>query len=333
MTRAAVLAGVGATVPPRVVTNDELARRLDTSDEWIRTRTGIVQRHVIDPGMTTGDLAVEAGQRALKSAGTTTVDLVVLATTTPDRPCPATAPSVATRIGLVGVPAFDVAAVCSGFLYALQVGADAIAAGHAERVLVIGAETFSTILDPADRSTAAIFGDGAGAVVLRAGQPDEPGAVRHVQLGSDGSMADLITVRGGGAEERSGGRPPLPEDAYFRMAGKSVFFTAVRRMAESSRTVLERTGWQVTDVDRVVAHQANVRIIHAVAEQLGIPADRAVINIDRVGNTSAASIPLALADGAADGRLTPGDRVLLTAFGGGATWGAATLTWPDVMVG
>ncbi|MFG2919331.1 beta-ketoacyl-ACP synthase III [Kitasatospora sp. NPDC048298] len=333
MTRAAVLAGVGATVPPRVVTNAELAQRLDTSDEWIRTRTGIAQRYVVDPGMTTGDLAVEAGQRALKSAGTTTVDLVVLATTTPDRLCPATAPSVATRIGLVGVPAFDVAAVCSGFLYALQAGAAAIAAGHAESVLVIGAETFSTILDPEDRSTRAIFGDGAGAVVLRAGQPDEPGAVRQIRLGSDGSMADLITVRGGGAEERTSGRPPRPEDAYFRMDGKSVFFTAVRRMTESSLEALARTGWQVADVDRIVAHQANVRIVHAVADQLGVPTDRAVLNIDRVGNTSAASIPLALADGALDGRLTPGDRVLLTAFGGGATWGAATLTWPAVTPG
>ncbi|MER7674469.1 beta-ketoacyl-ACP synthase III [Kitasatospora sp. NPDC096128] len=333
MTRAAVLAGVGATVPPRVVTNDELARLLDTSDEWIRTRTGIAQRHVVDPGMTTGDLAVEAGQRALKSAGATTVDLVVLATTTPDRLCPATAPSVATRIGLVGVPAFDVAAVCSGFLYALQTGAAAVVAGHADSVLVIGAEAFSTILDPADRSTRAIFGDGAGAVVLRAGRPEEPGAVRQIRLGSDGSLADLITVRGGGTEERTGERPARPEDAYFRMDGKSVFFTAVRRMTESSQAVLERTGWQVADVDRIVAHQANVRIVHAVADQLGIPADRAVLNIDRVGNTSAASIPLALADGAADGRLTSGDKVLLTAFGGGATWGSATLIWPDVTPG
>ncbi|MEW2296409.1 beta-ketoacyl-ACP synthase III [Streptomyces sp. NPDC006743] len=333
MTRAAVIAGVGGHVPPRVVTNDDLARHLDTSDHWIRTRTGIATRHVVDPGTSTGDLAVEAGRRALKNAGADGADLVIVATTTPDRPCPATAPAVADRLGLTGVPAFDVAAVCSGFLYALQAGAAAVTAGFAGRVLVIGAESFSTILDPGDRTTSVIFGDGAGAVLLRAGTRDEPGAVLDVDLGSDGSLADLITVRGGGAEERSRGGTPRPEDRYFRMDGKSVFFAAVRRMAQSSRTVLERTGWQVAQVDRLVAHQANTRIIHAVAEQLGLPPDRAVTNIEHVGNTSAASVPLALADGLADGTLRAGHRVLLTAFGGGATWGSATLTWPDLPAG
>ncbi|MFD8009706.1 beta-ketoacyl-ACP synthase III [Streptomyces sp. NPDC058955] len=334
MTRAAVIAGVGGFVPPRVVTNDELAQRLDTSDAWIRTRTGIAQRHVVDPGTTTGDLAVEAGARALKNAadadgtGRATADLVIVATTTPDRLCPATAPSVATRLGLTDVPAYDIAAVCSGFVYALQAGAAAVTSGFADRVLVIGAESFSTILDPGDRTTSVIFGDGAGAVLLRAGTPDEPGAVRDVHLGSDGAMADLITVRGGGAEERSRGGAPREEDRYFRMEGKSVFFAAVRRMAESSRTVLGRTGWAVEDVDHLVGHQANSRILHAVAEQLGLPPERAVLNIDRVGNTSAASIPLALVDAVADGSLRAGDRLLLTAFGGGATWGSATLTWP-----
>ncbi|MEW2421476.1 beta-ketoacyl-ACP synthase III [Streptomyces nigra] len=333
MNRAAVLAGVGGFVPPRVVTNEELSRRLDTSDAWIRTRTGIAERRVVDAGTSTGDLAVEAGGRALKNAGADGADLVVVATTTPDRPCPATAPTVAARLGLAGVPAYDVAAVCSGFLYALQAGASAVTAGFADRVLVIGAESYSTILDPEDRTTSVIFGDGAGAVLLRAGERTEPGAVLDVHLGSDGAMADLITVRGGGSEERSRGGTPRPEDRYFRMDGKSVFFAAVRRMAESSRTVLARTGWEIEDVDRLVAHQANVRIIHAVAEQLGLPPERAVLNIERVGNTSAASIPLALADGLADGTLRQGDRVLLTAFGGGATWGSATLVWPGLPIG
>ena len=328
MTRAAVIAGVGGFVPPRVVTNDELARRLDTSDTWIRTRTGIAQRHVVDAGMTTSDLAVEAGLRALDNAGVDGADLVIVATATPDRPCPATAPTVAARMGLAEVPAYDVAAVCSGFLYALQAGTASVISGFAERVLIIGAESFSTILDPADRTTSVIFGDGAGAVLLRAGVSHELGAVLGVQLGSDGSMADLITVRGGGSEERSQGREPNPQDRYFRMDGKAVFSAAVRRMAQSARAVLSRTGWEVTDVDRLVSHQANIRIIHAVAEQLGLPTERAVLNIERVGNTSAASIPLALADGMADGTLAAGDRVLLTAFGGGATWGSATLTWP-----
>ncbi|MFK4866005.1 beta-ketoacyl-ACP synthase III [Streptomyces sp. CSMPJR101] len=333
MNRAAVLAGVGGFVPPRVVTNEELSRRLDTSDAWIRTRTGIAERRVVDAGTSTGDLAVEAGGRALKNAGADGADLLVVATTTPDRPCPATAPTVAARLGLAGVPAYDVAAVCSGFLYALQAGASAVTAGFADRVLVIGAESYSTILDPEDRTTSVIFGDGAGAVLLRAGERTEPGAVLDVHLGSDGAMADLITVRGGGSEERSRGGTPRPEDRYFRMDGKSVFFAAVRRMAESSRTVLARTGWEIEDVDRLVAHQANVRIIHAVAEQLGLPPERAVLNIERVGNTSAASIPLALADGLADGTLRQGDRVLLTAFGGGATWGSATLVWPGLPIG
>ncbi|GAA1890215.1 beta-ketoacyl-ACP synthase III [Streptantibioticus ferralitis] len=333
MSRAAVVAGVGGYVPPRVVTNDELAQRLDTSDTWIRTRTGIAQRHVVDAGTTTSDLAVEAGLRALKNASADGADLVIVATTTPDRPCPATAPAVAARLGLTDVPAYDVAAVCSGFVYALQAGSAAVTARFAERVLVIGAESFSTILDPADRTTSVIFGDGAGAVLLRAGEREEPGAVLDVHLGSDGSMADLITVRGGGVEERTRGAEPRPEDRYFRMDGKSVFFAAVRHMAESSRTVLASTGWEVADIDRLVGHQANIRIIQAVADQLGLPPERAVLNIDRVGNTSAASIPLALADGMANGLLTAGDRVLLTAFGGGATWGSATLTWPDLPVG
>ncbi|MYR03355.1 MULTISPECIES: beta-ketoacyl-ACP synthase III [unclassified Streptomyces] len=330
MTRAAVIAGVGGHVPARVVTNDELAQRLDTSDDWIRSRTGIARRHVVEPGVTTSDLAAEAGRRALKNSGHDSVDLVIVATTSPDRPCPATAPTVAAKLGLGEVPAYDVAAVCSGFLYALQAGAAAVLAGHAEHVLVIGAEAFSTLLSPTDRTTAVIFGDGAGAVLLRAGRADEPGAVHDIHLASDGTMADLITIRGGGAEERSSGLPPREEDRYFRMEGKSVFFAAVRRMTQSALTVLSHTGWDVAQVDRLVGHQANTRILHAVADQLGMPPERAVINIDQVGNTSAASIPLALAHGMTEGELRTGDRVLLTAFGGGATWGAATVTWPDL---
>ncbi|MEU2656379.1 beta-ketoacyl-ACP synthase III [Streptomyces sp. NPDC007325] len=332
MNRAAVIAGVGGHVPARVVTNDELATRFDTSDAWIRSRTGIAQRHVIDAGVTTSDLAAEAGRRALKNAGEDAADLVIVATTSPDRPCPATAPTVAAKIGLGEVPAYDVAAVCSGFLYGLQAGAGAVLAGYARRVLVIGAEAFSTLLSPTDRTTAVIFGDGAGAVLLRPGRADEPGAVHDIHLASDGTMADLITVRGGGAEERAGGGTPREEHRYFQMEGKSVFHAAVRRMTQSSRTTLARTGWEIEQVDRLVGHQANTRILHAVAEQLGLPPERAVINIDRVGNTSAASIPLALADGMERGELRTGDRVLLTAFGGGATWGSATVTWPDLPV-
>ncbi|MFF4292534.1 beta-ketoacyl-ACP synthase III [Streptomyces vinaceus] len=335
--RTAVLAGLGTYVPPRVVTNEELSRTMDTSDEWIRTRTGITQRHWADPGTATGDLAVEAGERALKSAGSGEVDLVVLATTTPDHPCPATAPEVASRLGLRGVAAYDVAAVCSGFVYGLASAAGAIAAGIADRVLVIGAETYSTILDPEDRTTSVIFGDGAGAVVLRAGEPTEPGALLGYDLGSDGSLKDLIIVPGGGSRQRSAAAAPgAPEpdraDAYFSMQGKAVFRHAVTRMAASSQAMLDRAGWAADSVDRFVGHQANVRILHAVADQLGMERERTVVNLDRVGNTSAASIPLALADAVAGGQVTPGDRVLMSAFGGGVTWGSTALVWPEITV-
>ncbi|MFE2143773.1 beta-ketoacyl-ACP synthase III [Streptomyces sp. NPDC059456] len=333
--RAAVLAGLGTYVPPRVVTNEDLSLTMDTSDEWIRTRTGITQRHWADPGTATGDLAVAAGERALKSAGSDAVDLVVLATTTPDHPCPATAPEVASRLGLQNVAAYDIAAVCSGFVYGLASAAGAIAAGIAERVLVIGAETYSTILNPDDRTTSVIFGDGAGAVVLRAGDATEPGALLGHDLGSDGSLKDLIIVPGGGSRQRSaaaapGAPEPDPADAYFSMQGKPVFRHAVTRMAASSQAMLDRAGWPAESVDWFVGHQANVRILHAVADQLGMPRDRTVVNLDRVGNTSAASIPLALSDAVAAGRITPGDRVLMSAFGGGVTWGSTALVWPDI---
>jgi 3-oxoacyl-[acyl-carrier-protein] synthase-3 len=329
MTRSAIVVGLGAALPPRIVTNQMLSERLDTTDEWIYSRTGIRERHMVEPGTSTGDLATEAAERALKSAGVSAVDMVVLATTTPDRPCPATAPDVATRLGLVGVPAFDVAAVCSGFVYGLAIGASVISGGLAESVLVIGAEAFTTIIDPDDRTTAAIFGDGAGAVVLRAGESSDPGALLAFDLGSDGGMVDLITVPAGGAQQKV---PTGPADQYFQMQGRPTFMNAVQRMEKSTRTVLERVGWAAADVDRLVGHQANVRILHSVADGLGIPRDRAVINLDRVGNTAAASIPLALHDAAAAGTLHTGERVVLTAFGGGATWGSVALTWPDLTV-
>ena len=332
MSRAAVLRGLGAVVPPRVVTNDELAQRLDTSDAWIRSRTGIAQRHVSAPGTATSDLAVDAGARALKAADRDHVDLVVVATTTPDHPCPATAPTVASRLGLGTVAAYDIAAVCTGFLYGLSTATAAIVSGMAESVLVIGAETYSSILNPNDRTTSVIFGDGAGAVVLTAGDREEPGAVLEVDLGSDGTLAELIMIPAGGSRQRLSGLPVSPDDTYFRMDGKRVFRSAVERMEGAARTVLERTGWTVDSVDRFVGHQANVRILATVAEQLGVPRDRVVVNLDKVGNTSAASIPLALADAANSGGLAVGERVLLAAFGGGVTWGASALVWPDISV-
>ncbi|MER6997778.1 beta-ketoacyl-ACP synthase III [Streptomyces sp. NPDC000410] len=330
MTRAAVICGLGTWVPPRVVTNDMLAAELDTSDEWIRTRTGITRRHVVNPGVSTGHLATEAGRRALESAGVTGVDVVVVATSTPDRPCPATAPVVASRLGLSGVAAFDVAAVCTGFVYGLATAAGLIGTSVAKTALVIGADTFSTILDPGDRTTRVIFGDGAGAVVLRAGDHEEAGALRGFDLGSDGRGVDLITVPAGGSEQRGSGVTAEEADTYFHMDGPQVFARAVRHMTSSVRSVLKDVAWDAEDIDHVVPHQANVRILDACARELGVSADRVVKNVDRVGNTVAASIPLALADASADGRLEAGQRVVLTGFGGGLSWGSAALTWPGI---
>jgi 3-oxoacyl-(acyl-carrier-protein) synthase III len=331
MSRAAVLEGLGAAVPAQVITNDMLATRMDTSDEWIYSRTGIRERRLIDRGVTTSDLATEAGRRALKSAGITTVDAVVLATTTPDHQCPATAPTVSSRLDMGTVPAYDVAAVCSGFVYALTTGAGLIALGTAERVLVIGADAFTTIINPDDRNTAPIFGDGAGAVVLRAGDSTEWGALHDFELCSDGNLADLIIVPAGGAKQRASGRDATPEEYFLTMQGKEVFRNAVIRMAEAAHTVLDRSGWPIESVDWLVGHQANARILRAVSQRLGLPQERAFLNIDRYGNTAAGSIPLALDEAAATGKLQPGHRVLLTAFGAGATWGAITLVWPDVL--
>lgn len=329
--RAPVLCGLGSWLPPRVVDNAEVASRLDTSDEWIRTRTGIRQRHVVEAGMSTSDLAVEAGHRALKSASIEHVDAVVLATTTPDRPCPATAPEVASRIGQAGCAAIDINAVCTGFLYGLATGAGMLAAGTADTVLVIGADTFSTIVNPSCRTAGAIFGDGAGAVVLRAGDPDELGAIGPFDLGSDGEGADLIMVPGGGSRQRASGRPPADDDRYFTMVGKTVFLKALNHMTASTEAVLAKAGLTVHDVDKFVYHQANARILTNVASQLRQPRHKFVQNIDLVGNTAAASVPIALATANDSGELRPGYRVLLGAFGGGLTWGSTVLRWPEIV--
>lgn len=323
----AAIEGLGTCVPPRAVTNAELAEHLDTTDEWVRTRTGVEQRYVADPGTSTADLAVEAGARALKSAGGGPVDTVVVATTTPDRVCPTTGPEVASRLGLPQVAAFDVHGACAGFIYGLATSVGLLASGAAERVLMIGAETMSRMVDPTDRTTAPLFGDGAGAVVLRrAASDDEPGAVGPFDLGSDGDLSELLVVDAGGSR-RPADAESFGQGAHFlRMDGREVYRQAIRRMVESSRSVLDRAGMAVSDVDRLVGHQANVRILDAVADRLGVPAERRVVNVARYGNTSAASIPLALAD--LD--LEPGQRVLITAFGAGLSWGSTIILWPDL---
>lgn len=327
--RAAVLEGIGVHVPPRVVSNDDLTTFLDTNDAWIRSRTGIEERRVADDDVATAELAVEAGGRALKSAGGGRVDAIVLATMTPDRLCPSTAPEVAARLDHPGITAMDVGAACSGFVYALATAAGFIAVGVADRVLVIGAETMYRFMSPEDRGTKVLFGDGAGAVVLRAGTPDELGAVGPFDLGADGGGSEMLHIAAGGSRLQ-GNRPEVTDrDFYLRMDGKQVYRQAVRQMVESSQAVLAAAGWAVTDVDRLIAHQANIRIIDAVADRLALPADRRFTNLQRYGNTSAASIPLALAE--AD--LAAGDKILMTAFGSGLTWGSAVMTWPEVTIG
>ncbi|HJP80528.1 MAG TPA: beta-ketoacyl-ACP synthase III [Pseudonocardiaceae bacterium] len=326
----AILCGVGGCVPNSVTTNADLAQRLDTTDEWIRTRTGIRQRHVVSNGESTSDLAVRAGRAALKSAGVDSVDLVVLATTTPDHPCPATAPAVARALGLDRVAAFDLNAVCTGFVYGLATVAGFLETGLAERVLLIGADTFSTILDPADRNTAPIFGDGAGAVVLRRGNADEPGALLAFDLGSDGDLAELIAIPDGGSKHPLSVGQAVTGEHRFGMQGRAVYRHATRWMTASARAVLAQVGWQPGDVDLFVGHQANQRILETVGHDLNLAPERVFVNVDRVGNTVAASIPLALADACAAGVLRPGHRLVLTAFGGGITWGSVALTWPQL---
>ncbi|MEV5013912.1 beta-ketoacyl-ACP synthase III [Streptomyces sp. NPDC053780] len=308
----AVVTGLGTCLPETVVTNDELSRHLDTDHAWIHSRTGIERRRRVSAGTTTGDLAVAAGAAALKSAGRDDCDLVLLATTTPDRRCPATAPRVASRLGLRAA-AFDLSAVCSGFVYGLSVADAMITAGTCERALVIGADVYSSIVDPGDRGTAVVFGDGAGAVLLERGRTGDPGAVLHTELGSDGTGDDLITIP--------------PDGDHLTMQGSDVYARAVTTMTESARSVAAHVGWDLADVDAFVGHQANLRILTSVAKRLGLPRERVVSNIADVANTAAASIPLALADAAAEGRVGSGDRLLLTAFGGGLTWGSAAVVW------
>lgn len=328
---AMVLVGLGAHLPDRVVTNDELAAVMNTSDEWIASRTGIRQRRWAASGETSMHLAVEAGREALKATadGVTEVDAVVVATMTPDRQCPATAPEVAAALGLGPVPAFDVGAICSGFVYAAATAQGLIAAGTARRVLVIGTETMSHVLHHTDRNTRVIFGDGAGAVVVRAGDPDELGAFGPFDLGADGSASDLIRIDASGG--RAAGSVAAEErDRYLVMEGREVYRRAIPAMVASSHAAVERRGWRMADIDGVIGHQANVRILDAVAERLGLDPSRSFINLDRVGNTSAASVPIAMADAQASGFAKSGDKILLTAFGAGLTWGSTTVTWPTL---
>lgn len=323
----AAIAGWGMAVPRRVVTNDELARQIDTSDEWIRTRTGISQRHVAGPDEYTSVLATRAGREALERAGVAPaeVDTIVVATCTPDRPFPATACTVQANLGLGRAGAFDLVAACSGFVYGLAVGSSMVRGGASRTLLLIAADVFTHLIDWNDRNTCVLFGDGAGAVVLRAS--DGPQGLLASNIGAWGEGETLMAVDAGGTLLPA--TPALLEQRrqFVYMNGREIFKHAVRGMCESSEQALADAGVSLDDVALVVPHQANVRIIEAVARRLELPMERFFVNLDRYGNTSAASVPIALYEAAQAGRIAPGDLVLLTAFGGGLTWGSAVVRW------
>lgn len=314
--------GSGSALPERVVTNAELAAKIDTSDEWIVERTGIRQRYIAGEGETTSSLATEAARRAIADAGLqpSDIDLIVLATATPDNTFPATATKVQNALGCNGCVAFDVAAVCSGFLYALTTADSLLKTGQAKRALVIGAETFSRILDWEDRTTCVLFGDGAGAIVLEAGSVNDAGedsaaGVIASRLHADGAQHDLLYVDGGPSTTQTVG--------HLRMKGREVFRHAVVNLATVLGEVIEEAGISASDIDWIVPHQANARILDATAKKLGIPHEKVVVTVDQHANTSAASVPLAFDVARRDGRIKSGDLVMFEAMGGGFTWGAS----------
>ena len=318
MIRRSVITGTGSALPKRVVTNQELAKQVDTSDEWIVERSGIRQRYIAGEGETTSSLATDAARAALAAAGLEghQIGLIVLATATPDQTFPASATIVQDALGANGGIAFDVAAVCSGFLYALGVADSMLRTGMADRALVIGAETMSRILDWNDRSTCVLFGDGAGAVVLEAREVAEDGpGLLVTHLHADGAHNQLLYVDGGPSSTQTVG--------HIRMKGREVFRHAVTNLADVLGNVLADQGFAPSDIDWVVPHQANQRIIDATAKKLGLPSERVVLTVDRHANTSAASVPLALDTAVRDGRIKPGDLIVLEAMGGGFTWGAS----------
>jgi 3-oxoacyl-[acyl-carrier-protein] synthase-3 len=316
--------GCGSFLPERILTNAELAKTVDTSDEWILSRTGIRRRHIAVPGETTADLAVKSAERALADSriGATDIDMIVVATTTPDETFPSVATAVQARIGMTHGAAFDVQAVCSGFIYGLAVADNFIKAGQARTILLIGAETMSRLMDWTDRTTCVLFGDGAGAIVLRAaegaGEPSDRG-VLNTKLYSDGRLHDLLYVDGGPSTTGTTG--------HLRMLGKDVFKHAVINIAASIEASARHSDVAISEIDWFVPHQANQRILEATARRLKVAPERFISTIEDHGNTSAASVPLALDVAVGDGRIKRGDLVLLEAMGGGLTWGAALLRW------
>jgi 3-oxoacyl-[acyl-carrier-protein] synthase III len=318
------ISGLGCKVPDRIVTNDELAKLVDTSDEWIVERTGIRERRMADQSEALSDIALPACRDALAQAGVEgkDIDLLIVATVTPDMAFPSTGAILADRLGATDAAAYDLSAGCTGFMYALAQGYGMIAGGLAERALVVGGDLLSKILDWEDRSTLVLFGDGAGAVVIEAAARE---GFLGFELGADGAGGANLWLPG------SGSRHFDEPDKYVKMNGREVFKFATRILVQSAEELLEKCGVTIDDVDLYIPHQANMRIIDHATRKLGVPSERVVINVDRFGNTSSGSIPLALADAAADGRLRPGQLVLMTGMGAGLTWGSALMRWTKEM--
>ena len=325
--QSAGILGLGSYVPERILTNADLEKIVDTSDEWIFSRTGIKQRHVADEATATSDIAAGAAKRALAHAGIKAeeLDLIIVATATPDMFFPSTACLVQEKIGATHAAAFDLAAGCSGFVYGLTVATQFIQAGLYQRVLVIGAETLSKILDWTDRNTCVLFGDGAGAAVI--GPVPAGYGVLGVELGADGHGGELLTMPAGGSR-----RPPSAETVaqrlhYVHMNGNEVFKFAIKVMGEAAQKALQKAGMTDADVDYLIPHQANIRIIQSAAKRLQLPMEKVHVNVDRYGNTSAASIPIALEEAVLEGKVKNGDKLVLVGFGAGLTWAACVLRW------
>ena len=322
------ITGLGVAVPDRVLTNADFERMLDTSDQWIVERTGIRERHVAGPDDSVAGLSRVAAERALAQAGATAadVDAIVLATATPDRLLPSTACDLQAILGAHDAAAFDISAACPGFVYAMTIAEGLIAAGQHRRVLVVGAEKLSAITDYTDRTTAILFGDGAGAVVVEPASGDGRG-ILSTYIRSDGRLGDLLNRPGGGSTDPISDKVVQERSHFLKMQGREVFKAAVTAMAEASDEAMRRAGVTAEEIDLLVPHQANMRIIDATARHAGMPMSKVMVNVDRFGNTSSASIPLALDQAAAEGRLRPGSLVLLVAFGAGFTWGSTVIRW------
>lgn len=325
--RYAHIVGWGKYVPENVLTNEDLAQMVDTSDEWIRSRTGIVERHIVDKDEATSDMAIKAARAALEVANfdPARLDLIIVSTCTPDHPIPATACLVQSALGASQAAAFDLNAACSGFIYGLDVAVNMVRSGGYDNVLVIGAEALSRWIDWTDRSTCVLFGDGAGAFLLQAS--DQPGGVMSVALGADGSGANLLIVPGGGTRNPPAWDSTRNGMCTLQMEGREVFRFATRIMGRVAKEAIEQAGLEIDDIELFIPHQANLRIIKTAARFLSLPMERVFVNVDRYGNTSSASVPIAVCEAVEEGYLRPGDHVVLVGFGAGLTWGATVIQW------